>query len=165
MNNVTRRAHVINALIMESGEELHLTGKVTISNQVIGPDKWWVLSDNPESETVKLNPVGHLHSTYTDVTGEEVDLNLSELSGVMNPLWDELERLSDDKPTLVKDFESGQQKQWHLAADKFVRYNSTKTFIIRPMLYQNAKDDEVSQKLLIAIHALFVPPTTKKRRW
>jgi len=165
MAAITRRCHTINATTQEAGDELHITGKVSVSNQVIGPDRWWILSDCPDTETVPLTPVGHLYSTYVDVDGTEVDLDLSNLGSTMNPLFDELERLSAKKPTKVVDFESGQQKQWHLPADKFIKYSSTRSFVIRPMLFQNPSDSEQHQKLLISIHSLFVPPTTKKCRW
>lgn len=168
MNNVTRRAHTINATVIKSEFGLSLIGSVSISNQVIGPDGWYISATDAESESVKLNPLSNLQSSFTDTNGDTCIIDVHSSKDALNGMFRLLSAISPSTPSKVVSMKDGKtQSQWHLSAEQFIRINSNnRTYVVRPMLFQDSTSTgERSRKLLISIHNLWTPPTTESEDW
>ena len=179
--SITRRAHTINAQIdtvSDSANNRKIYGTVTISDQRIGSEGWWLAVPKAEynEKPVRLALISTGIGTfaYPDADGNMFNVDLVEHFALFNQWFKALSALSPSTPTVVaKNSETGEatENQWSTGPEpylKVVNASEKRYYVIRPLLFKpvkSAESEKRQRRLLISIHNVFNVASAEDEDW
>jgi hypothetical protein len=179
--SITRRANTLNVhfdLKTDSSNDRKVKGSVTISDQCIGTEGWWinVAKDkwNEKPTRKPLIPVGRGSFQYPDSDDALYSLDLEPHFPLFNQWFAKLRTLSMDKPTgSAKDPETGEVKelQWSTGTEPYTKITvaeDRRYYVIRPLLYKEVNapaDEKRKRRLLISIHNVYSVTSNEDEDW
>lgn len=179
--SITRRASTLNVhfdLKTDATNSRKVTGTVTIADQIISEQGWWVNVPkehyNEKPTRKPLIPTGRGSFQYPDNDGTLYSLNLETHFPLFNEWFAKLRTISMDKPTNnAKDPETGEIKefQWSTGAEpyaKIVVAEERRYYVIRPLLYKEVNapaDEKRKRRLLISIHNVYSVASDEDEDW